>query len=310
VNLRAEVNQTAETADDELRWRIPTAGDPGYLRLGMAQIGLATVVAALIVLFTAPAAWRGPALAGLLPLAIFVAYRRWLRYQRSLAGDDNVRLDSGGLFWRDPAGTERGFARASVTGFRIGREPDTLRPVEALTLYLAQGFESQPIELHPPASASAVRQMLACAWQLDEREHAAGQKPAPYDVALDVYSECHDDFQEWHFEGTRAALAELFEAIAAAAAELPAPPPGAKPLARVLLCRRREQSRLTVSHDVVPQVTPDTIAAPAAALLDLARQGRAALASREKAEASAPADFKFDWQLAPHDRWTIHLHVR
>jgi hypothetical protein len=112
------------TPANELRWRIPTTGDPVQLRMAMAQVGLATLVAALVLLVAAPADWRGPALVGLIPLAIFVAYRRWAKYQRLLAGPDNVRLDAAGLHWQDASGQEQTFARADIVAFRVAREEE------------------------------------------------------------------------------------------------------------------------------------------------------------------------------------------
>jgi hypothetical protein len=300
---------TPQAAAAELRWRIPTAGDPALFKLGIAQVGLATLVAALIILLTAPAEWRGLALAGLIPLAVFVAYRRWLKYQRSQSGDDNLRLDSRGLFWLDPTGQQQGFERGTVLGFRIAREADTLRPVPALTLHLTGDFESQPIELHPPATPEAVRSLLVSEWQVPERP-AAPANDREYDLAIDVYSECHDDYQEWHLEGTSAALNELFAAIDAAAA-LPLPPVGAKPLGRTLLLRRRAASRLLVQHDRQTRIGDDTIAGTTEVLHELARLGTARSAGvGPAATLSSATDPKFDLSIRRGDTWTFHLHVR
>ena len=48
---------------------MPTAGDPHALRLGLAQIGLASIVAALLLFVAMPREWLGLALLGLIPLA-------------------------------------------------------------------------------------------------------------------------------------------------------------------------------------------------------------------------------------------------
>src|SRR5262249_62355365 len=105
-----------------LSWRVPTSGDPRLLRLGLAQVALAAIVAALVLLVAAPREWLGPSLLGLIPLAIFMAYRRWVSYQRSMQGSDNVWIDAGGLHWLDPAGVEQTFQREAIRGFHIGRE--------------------------------------------------------------------------------------------------------------------------------------------------------------------------------------------
>jgi hypothetical protein len=294
----------------ELSWRIPTTGDPLQLRLALAQVGLATVVGGLAILVAAPREWLAPALLGLIPLALFVAYRRWAKYQQSLAGPDNVRLDSTGLHWLDMAGNGQSFAKENVVAFRIAQADDTLRPVPALTLSLAGGFESQPVELHPPATEAAVRRLLTTEWDLPERAVGNALRGVPdsgYDLALDIYSECHDEFQEWHFEGTRAALGELELAIAEAA-HLPLPPPGAKPLSRVLLLRRRDQSPLTLQHDRLGHVGSDAITLPAEKLFELSRF----IATRlnESSAAPPPLDLKFDLPLGKGNVWTFHLHIR
>jgi hypothetical protein len=289
-----------------LRWRIPTQGDPHALRLAMAQIALAAVVCALILMVAAPREILGPALMAVVPVAVFMAYRKWRSYQRSLAGPDNVWLDEAGVHWLDAAGGEHVLARAELLGFRVAVEEDTLRPVPALTLHLAGGLESQPLELHPPAAAENVRQLLAGQWGLAERPEGRGSGDPGYDLAIDLYSECHDEFQEWHLEGTGAALAELLDVLAEVA-RLPPSPAGVKPPRRVVLARRREASRLSIEHDRRPRVGQETIAGPAELLTTLAAQGRDALAS---AATGAKNDLKFDLVIAKGNRWTFHLHVR
>ena len=113
-----------------------------------------------------PREWLGLALLGLIPLAVFMAYRRWLSYQRSMVGNDNVRIDEAGIHWIDAVGNDRLFRREDIHGFRIGRDADTLRPVPSLTLHLAGGFVSQPIELHLPATPAAVRDLLFVEWKV------------------------------------------------------------------------------------------------------------------------------------------------
>src|SRR5262245_60226589 len=277
-----------------LSWRIPTTGDPRLLRFQLAQVGLATIVAALVLFVAAPREWLGWALAGLIPLGILVAYRRWRIYQQSLAGPDNVRLDDSGLHWQDAGGREQLLARSSVEGFRIGHEEDTLRQLPALTLHLAGGFESQPLELHPPATEDAVRKELSDGWHLPERKQAV--RSLDYDRAVDVYSECHDDFQEWHWEGTREQLAEFFAAVGCAATDLPPPPPGAKPPQRVILARRREPLRVRISHASVPQFEFDLLSGPAELLQHIAGQ-----AGKQLSDAPTPSDHKFDVPLAAKD---------
>ena len=208
-------------------------------------------------------------------------------------------------FWLDGSGTEQVFRRGAVTSFHIGRDGDTLRPVPALTLHLHGGFESQPIELHPPATSDAVRRVLLDEWRIPEGERPAGSNPADYDAAVSVYAECHDDFQEWHWEGTSAELSRLFDLLAAAADELPIPPLGAKPIFRTIMLTRREPSRLRLAHSRTVHIDPDLIAAPA----DVLRTIATSAADRMTGE-NPTFDLKFDVTVAPNSVWTFHLHGR
>jgi hypothetical protein len=286
-----------------LRWRIPPEGDPRVLRLRLAQTGLATVVCALVLLLAAPRDVLRIGLAALVPVAVFMAFRQWSRYQKSLAGPDNTWLDERGVHWLDAAGNEQSLPRAEIVGFRVGLEEDTLRSVPALTLYLPQSHESQPLELHPPATPEEVRRYLVQQWHLEERP--ADRSAPGYDRAIDVYSECHDEFQEWHLEGTPAALGEFFDALAEVA-DLPLAPPGVKSTRRVVLARRREPSRLSIEHDRHVRVGHDTIAGSGELLRGLAAQGRSTMADLSERD----GDAKFDFVLQRHNMWTFHLHVR
>src|SRR5437773_6368521 len=92
-----------------LSWRVPTTGDPRLLRVALAQVGLASVVAALVLLVAMPREWLVPGLLGLIPLAVFMALWRWSAYRRSLAGEDNVWIDDDGVHWIGAAGEQNSF---------------------------------------------------------------------------------------------------------------------------------------------------------------------------------------------------------
>jgi hypothetical protein len=288
--------------DSSLSWRVPTTGDPRLLRLALAQVGLASIVAAMILFVAAPREWLVPALLGLIPLAIFMAYRRWSAYRRSLEGKDNVRIDERGVHWRDAGDEERTFRRDEIVGFQIGHHSDTLRPVPALTLHLSGGLESQPIELHPPATIENVRTLLGEAWGIGERTQSADNH---YDALAHVYSECHEEYQEWHWEGARDDLGRFFALVAAAADELPSPLPGVKPAERIVLANRRETTRLRLARAAAAHFDADTLAAPAEVLRDIAARAAEALSA-----AGETADARFDVPLGSRKVWTFHLHVR
>lgn len=288
-----------------LSWRVPTVGDPRLLRVALAQIGLASVVAALVLLVAVPREWLAPGLIGLIPLAVFMAFWRWSAYRRSMAGDDNVWIDDEGVHWLGGTDDENSFRRVDITGFHIGRHVDTLRPVPALTLHLAGGFESQPIELHPPATSDAIRDVLGESWQIAEHDEIAAAGASDYDMAVSVYGECHEEFQEWHWEGTASELARLFALFASCADELPLPPAGVKPAARVISLTRRHPARLRIAHAPLAHIEPGTISAPGLILREIADRGRSVVTGAE-----AAAELKFDVPLGPRNIWTFHVHVR
>lgn len=298
-------NAQSQTPPSSLSWRVPTAGDPRLLRIGLAQVGLASVVAALILMVAAPREWLVPGLLGLIPVAIFMAFRRWNTYRQTLEGANNVRIDDEGVHWLNATGQEHSFRRGDIVGFSIGRNSETLRPVSALTLHLAGGFESQPIELHPPATSDAVRQLLGESWNIVERDEHESSPTGGYDVAVSVYGECHDEFQEWHWEGTKEELRRFFAMFAATADELALPPAGAKPLFRTILLSRREPTRVRLAHARIAQFEEDTIAAPAEVLRAIAARAAELL---EVAEESS--DGRFDVALGSRSVWTFHFHVR
>jgi hypothetical protein len=290
----------------EIRWRIPPEGDPRVLRVKLAQVGLASIVCVLILLVAAPREALAWGLVLLLPVSAFMAYRQWYKYQQTLAGPDNTWIDGDGIHWLDPAGNEQMLPRGEIVGFAIGRDDETLRPVPALTLVLTDNRESQPMELHPPADEAVVRALLADEWQLNQRSISKESESA-YDVAVDVYSECHDEFQEWHFEGTTAALAELFDVIGEVAT-LPLAAPGVKPPRRIVLARRREPTRFAIEHDRRARIDVAAIGGPAELLAVLSTHGKSTVAG---VSAEIPkADLKFDLVLARSSKWTFHMHVR
>jgi hypothetical protein len=181
---------------------------------------------------------------------------------------------------------------------------DTLRAIPALTVYLAGGLESQPIELYPPATTEAVREFLVGAWDLAERNDDESAHGKRYDFSVNVYRECYEETQEWHWEGTRQELTEFFALVRRAAAELPLPPPGAKPAQWIVHMQRRESSRLRLAHAAAPHMDHDVIAAPAVILGQIDDKAGELLDS-----AKEPSDAKFDLPLGLRNVWTFHLHV-
>jgi hypothetical protein len=310
-----------DAGEPALRWRIPPASDEHALQVGFAMVLITGVIGALAVLVAAPAEMREFSLAAIGLFSLLLAWRQWRRHQKVQTGSDNVWLDPAGVHWLDMAGQERSFPRDEIVAYHIAVDPHTLRRIPALTLHLADGHTSQPMELHEPATPDAVRAFFAQQWQLPERE-AADKGPADYDQAIAVYSECHDEIAEWHWEGNAAALEELF-ALFTEVANLPLAPLGARPLGRIVLASRRDPERIEIAHARHLRIEPDAIVAPAGVLGQFARRGAAALAAADPSQDEQ--DLTFPWPLggALHGdvaddpeaasrgaTWTVHLHLR
>jgi hypothetical protein len=310
-----------DAGEPALRWRIPPASDEHALQVGFAMVLITGVIGALVMLVAAPAEMRDFGLAAIGLFSLLLAWRQWRRHQRVQTGPDNVWLDPAGVHWLDMAGQERSFARAEIVAYRIAVDPHTLRQIPALTLHLAGGHLSQPMELHEPATSDEVRAFLAEHWQLPERE-AADKGPADYDRAIAVYSECHDELAEWHWEGNAAALGELFS-LFTEVAELPLAPAGARPLGQIILASRRDPERIEIAHARHLRIEPDAIVAPAGVLGEFARRGAAALATADPSQDEQNLSFPWPLGPTPHSHiaagqepasrgstWTVHLHLR
>jgi len=264
---------------------------------------MATVVCALILLMAMPPESFFTSLLIMLPIVASLAYWKWRRYNRSLEGAENVWLDDDGLHWLDGAGQRQTLAREGVVGFRIATEADTLRQVPSLTLLLNSEFESQPFELHAPADAESMRELLSQQWQLREETGRAGDDQLPYDRALECYSECHAENFEWHFAGSSVALAEL-AAIIEQCRDLPLPPVGAKPRGRIVLARRGVPSYLHLEHAQLVRIDINLLSGPADFLTELARSFRLPRTAHE-----SKRDLHFEFRTARGETWTFHLHV-
>ena len=274
------------------------------LRAAFVQILMATVVSTLIILVAMPHETLVWSLGSMLPIIAIIAFWKWRRYQQSLEGPENVWLDEAGLHWH--AGDRaQSLSRSDVTTFRIGIEPDTIRQVPALTLLLQDDFESQPFELHEPASPETVREYLNEQWRIAEQSgSAAGESQLVYDHAIDLYSECHSENYEWHLEGSAAAFAEFASLLETAAPQLPLPPPGAKPRGIILLARRGQPSYLHVQHAQAPRIDHDLLSGPADFLAQFAGNLRAQLPT------ATGQDGQFDFSVPGRGKWTFHLHQR
>lgn len=156
-------------SQNQLSWQIP-AEEGSKLRAKTLQFAFAGLICLGVLLLFGSRSFRIAALVGSIPFALFVVWRSRRNSRGPTCTGDNVRLDEEGLHWRDAGGTERRIARDQIEGFRIGLDPDTFRALPALTLLLAGGFESQPVELHAPIGPTHVRRFMVDQLHVDESQ--------------------------------------------------------------------------------------------------------------------------------------------
>lgn len=174
-----------------LSWRIPSESDSLSLRARLVRTLLAGTIclALLFLLGTREQWWLG--LAASIPIAVLAALVVWRLSQRRRALENNVWLDNAGLHWGDGSSNNGAIGRAQAEGFRIGLDAETVRAIPALTLILAGGFESQPVELHAPATPAGIRQLLTDGWGL--REEAATDELAGARLRDSLLAHCQRD---------------------------------------------------------------------------------------------------------------------
>ena len=170
-----------EDEQARLTWHVPD-GRQLTMRAGLLRILFAGLVTVGFVLILGGGIGSA-ALAAVAALVVLAGYWFYVHRRDASQAKENVWLDVSGLHWRDASGSEAGLPRDQVEGFRIGLDADTMRALPALTLLLVGGFESQPIELHAPATPQQVRSFLTDQWriaesQLDDEAFAASLRRA------------------------------------------------------------------------------------------------------------------------------------
>jgi hypothetical protein len=235
----------------ELSWRIPEEDESQRYRIGTLQVVVATLFFGAIVVGLAPRAMILPSLTAMLAVAVFLLWRNWRKRGPGRPRPDNVRIDQRGVAWRDESGSEHLLERERIEAFRVAEDADTLRQVPALLLSLSGGFESQPIELHEPATPESVRRVLGSGWQV--RELPANEVAAREEAATirGVEFSAHLEDGVWEFRGSREAQLAVCDRLAEIGEKLPAFPKGARPLAMRVGSTTLQFSPASVAHSEV-----------------------------------------------------------
>jgi hypothetical protein len=290
------MSDSAEPQSEDLRWRIPEGRRRASLRFSLIQIGFATVVVGLLVIVFTPAENHRGLLTAAIALAVAIALVQLVRAFQESRRPANVWLDITGLHWRDPTGREYLLPRNLARGFFLGHDMQTQRELPSLTLLLDDGFLSQPIELHAPASETQVRAWLEQRWSLPE----ATSLPEHHLVRLPLVSAIDLPDQHWYLEGSREHLAALAVAWEDAA-WLPLPPMGARP----------QQVDLQLNEDLVLlTVSPHTwidhqlFAATPEVLRQVAREIKAKLAASE-----TPPEFEIPLVTDTGHHWKLVFNI-
>jgi hypothetical protein len=284
---------SADVAQEiSLRWRVPTCRAEVGLRFSLVRIGFAAVIVGMMILLLTPAESQSALFAATIVLALLAVVVQWLRASREASGESNVWLDHEGLHWRDGQSRQQTLPRVLAQSFLIGIDEETQQQRPALTLLLADGFVSQPIELHAPADEAQVRQWLREHWSLPE----STVLPVETERAIDLESDLDLQRQSWRFTGSRAGIEQLAAALDEAA-RLALPPIGARPKQMVLLFRS-----VPVGLAVSPHtwIDADLLAATPGVLTELSSKLREQLASVPSTgtfETELVADTGHHWQL-------------
>ena len=151
-----------QEGSEELSWRIPAdnGGSNPRARLLVSILLLAVIYIGILWIFSAKAVGL-PGLAAVIPLIAFMLFLAWRASLKVQLEGNNIRLSQSGLSWNDGNGASGQLPMEKIKGFRIGLDPDTIRAIPALTLILVSGFESQPVELHAPATPRTIREFLS-----------------------------------------------------------------------------------------------------------------------------------------------------
>ena len=226
-----------------MRWHVPTSTQVP-LRFQLTRIMCVTVVVATLVMVVSEEQLRLPLLATVAMLGMLLAGWKIISTAFQPRREPNVWLDSLGLHWLNQAGEEQCLARESITGFWIGLDDATRLNVPSLTFLLRDGFLSQPLELHSPATPLATREWLLGEWNID----SLAELPAPETFAIPLAIEYDDTMQLWQFRGPREELEKLLGVWWELATRYPLPPRGARPKECVIECGDADCGVVIASH--------------------------------------------------------------
>lgn len=241
-------------------WQIPREADWPLARLlgeggrGLFWLALAAPVFVFLALSPETRAW-GAACLTLYVLLVVVLFARRL----AAAGQEpDVRLAPESVSFRI-AGDWFEIPREKLEAFRIEQETSSDAQPPALILAFTEGFESWPLEIHPPATPALVRSFLADELGLAERprlapdereaqlarlaklleevkdlEERQQEERIQEEVAADArrlgfLAEAHLEARTWRFAGTHAGLVALCRRWEEAAESLRIAPEYARP---------------------------------------------------------------------------------
>lgn len=246
---------------ETLSWRIPQEGGwplerwlgqgPGR---GLFWLSLAAPIVVFLALAPQTRTW------GVVFLAVYVLILFGLAARRLVAmgQESDVALSFKGVTWRTPWDEFVTIPTEKIQGFRIESSTLDNPQAAALTILLEDGFESWPLEIHPPATPQTVRQFLQQLNVPEQPPHDDDSFDARYDRLLEQLEQdtTLDEAQReqrlreetaaearrlgflaiadlveriWQFEGPHAQLLELCRRWRNAARSLRLAPEYAKP---------------------------------------------------------------------------------
>jgi hypothetical protein len=279
------------TQFEALRWCVPT-GAQAAQRFQWTMLLNVTITVAAICAAVLEAEIRWPMVGAVLLLGGLIAVVKLASHPWNQSAEPNVWLAEQGLGWKNRQGETQQLSRQQMRSFWIGLDDATQSAVPALCFVLEDGFLSQPVELHAPATPSAVEQWITSHWQLPRVQHLPEPKKIPLQLGV-LYNVAE---QSWQFIGSRVELEKLLAALGDIAQRITLPPLGAQPKEVWLACNEVDCSIQLAERCWIQDVC---LAIPPARLLKLVEQARLLFTQSHEEEflLSLVCDTGHHWRL-------------
>lgn len=300
-------DNNATQLPSRLSWRIPDGDDPAIWFTRVLRTGaLLILLVVMLIFFTPSGKAELPLLLGVTTLCFAGTVYFLYRWRQATTAPENVWFDATGFHWIDALEKPHHWPLEVIAGYAISPVERNEFPHAAIVLHRIDGYRSQPIQIRAPVEAPLAERWFDQHWNVRALPLDEPLQSGPYDTSLDLYFECDEDFNSWHFAGNDDSFGQLADQIDEAAATIEPPPFGARPKRLVLLLSRRDPIRFAIAVDHHVRISHDFLVAPAKFLRELAENIR----SQRYPAGQEEFDASFPLEIGPREKWTVHLHWR